>query len=81
MAVITPATWLVSTTAEGGLIEAAQKVAALEASTSTNPDELNNVTLVFNGDTSTVTITATIPVTATVSASGGIVLAADPYLS
>jgi hypothetical protein len=81
MAVITPATWLVATTAEGGLIEAAQKVAALEQSPTANPDTLNNVTLVFNGDTSTVTVTATIPVNATVNSTGGIVLAADPYLS
>ena len=79
MATVTPGTGgtFKATTAEGALIEAANYLQDLEASTT---GAANNVSVSYNFDQARVTISASLPIIFSIGTAGETVIEADEYV-
>lgn len=71
---------LTSTDRPSALVEVAQKLASAEKAVTPVDDQPNNVTITFEQETQSITISASLPVTTSTDADGSLVVDAVDYL-
>lgn len=75
-----PAGFPKSTTIEDTLLEAAELIEAMEASTVSNPQGTDNMSVSYSAN-GTATVSFTVPVTKTISTTGRVEISATEYLT